>query len=258
MDLKTLRNVIKRTRPNWPLPTEYIGGGFYGRVYGTNNGHALKVSWSSSLSKEFSILKNLRKVNYVPKVRNGNYIKFNENNSRNVYIKVLRKPYTGRNAHALLMSRVGGPTAMTLRNYINRYGNNKRVMERKRNLLTNLHVRGFSHSNSHNDNVIVSVSPTGKITGMWLIDFGKAEKSYLGSPGNPNNFARSGLNWNNALEYVNKLAKRREEINKNLKLLSNSKARLGHSKSAPARSNTSPGMRRKINSPRGQKRKRNV
>ena len=236
----------------------------------------MKVS-AGNLTREFGIIKNLQSAHYVPRVRNGNLITFNNTNTKNIKSKVLnRRNYNLRPSQAFIMSKVGGLHAMTLHNYVMKYvkvNNNiirkhvemitkhphlteaagrfvKRhlnvlqarhtaAMNKKKELLSNLHVRGFSHGDVHGGNIIVTTTPSGKITGMWLIDFGFATRTPLGKAGNVFNFAPKAppigtvhkLNANNAL--VQKLAKRRMEIAENLKLLTNSKNKIGRSKTSP-------------------------
>lgn len=282
-----LANIIKKYKPNWPKPTRLLGKGAFGKVYNTNNGRVMKIS-AGNLTREFGILKNLQSAHYVPRVRNGNLITFNNTNTKNIKSKVLnRRNYNLRPAQAFIMSKVGGPHAMTLHNYVMKYvtvnnsiirkytemttkhphlaeaagrfvkrhfnelqAKHTAAMNKKKDLLSNLHVRGFSHGDVHGGNIIVTTTPSGKITGMWLIDFGFATRTPLGKAGNVFNFAPKAAapngtvykrNANNAL--VQKLAKRRMEIAENLKLLTNSKNKIGRSKTSPNRKQVS-GMSR--------------
>ena len=222
--MNNLSNVIRKYRPNWPLPTRLIGQGGYGKVYNTNNGRVMKVTFNNA-SNEFNILKQLKTAPYVPHVKNGNFIRISENNASGLF---------GGYYHpsAFIMNKVGGANAMTLRNYKKKYEKkiNKNALNRRLlNHLSNLQVRGVLHRNLHGGNIIVTSTPSGKITGMWVIDFGSAKRI-------PRNGYNSGnlyhmLNRNNAEETAKKLAKRRIEIRKNIRLLTNSKKRLGRSKS---------------------------
>jgi hypothetical protein len=159
-------------------------------------------------------------------------------------------------AQAFIMSKVGGPHAMTLSNYLKKYVNVNRenlnvnqlqaiqnaAIRQRNELLSNLHVRGFNHGNAHSGNIIVTTTPSGKITGMWLIDFGLSSRTPLGNVGNSFNFAprvkringaAPKLSINNLNELAKKLAKRRVEIANDMRLLTNNMRRVGRSKTTP-------------------------
>ena len=235
--MENLRRAIKKYRPNWPLPTKLIGKGGYGSVYNTTNGRVMKVTVNNA-SKEFNMLKHLKTAHYVPRVRNGNFVRLNGKN--NNVAGIFGGYY---DPSAFIMNKVGGSRAMTLRTYRQEYGksvNANALNRRLTNALSNLQVRGVLHRDLHGGNIIVSTTPAGKITGLWVIDFGlarhiakngySAENLYTAhhtlkrkTPWNGNNLAA-------------KLGQRRTEIRKNLKLLTNSTRRVGRSKSAsPAR-----------------------
>jgi hypothetical protein len=245
MNTHVLNTIIKKYRPNWPKVGRLIGSGSFGYVFNTNDGRVMKLA-IGNLSHEFNVLKNLKSAHYVPKVRNNNFITFNKNNnSNNIGLKFFRKaPY--KKLQAYLMSKVGGANAMTLEQYKYRYMNKyalnaNLIKQRKYELLQNLHVHGFNHSNVHNGNIIVTVTPNGKIKGMWLIDFGYASRLPLGTTGNWRNFANIIYERQpNAEALAKKMAQRRSAIAKNLKLLTNSTKRVGRSKSA------SPPRRRSV------------
>ena len=232
-----LRRAIKKYRPNWPIPTKLIGKGGFGSVYNTNNGRVMKVTVNNA-SKEFNMLKHLKTAHYVPHVRNGNFVRLNGKN--NNVAGIFGGYY---DPSAFIMNKVGGSRAMTLRTYRQEYRksiNANALNRRLTNALSNLQVRGVLHRNLHGGNIIVSATPSGKITGLWVIDFGQAR-----------NIAKNGYSADNfyTAHYVlkrttpytgnnlaKKLGKRRTEIANNLKLLTNSKKRLGRSKSASPRS----------------------
>ena len=232
--MNTLVKAIKKYRPNWPLPTKLIAQGSVGNVYNTNNGRVMKVTMNNA-SNEFKMLKKLKSSPYVPRVRNGNFVKMNVYNPH-------ERP---QSATAFIMNKVGGSRAMTLSNYKNEYArkiNQNSLNRRLTNALSNLQVRGVLHGNLHGGNIIVSTTPAGKITGLWVIDFGLAR-----------NIAKNGYsaaNLSNAhyitesktpyagVNLAKKLGKRRQEIANNLRLLTNSKKRVGRSKSASPKSRT--------------------
>jgi RIO-like serine/threonine protein kinase len=194
----------------------------------------MKVTMNNA-SNEFKMLKKLKSAPYVPRVRNGNFVKMNVYNTR-------ERP---KSATAFIMNKVGGSRAMTLSNYKNEYArkiNQNSLNRRLTNALSNLQVRGVLHGNLHGGNIIVSTTPAGKITGLWVIDFGLAR-----------NIAKNGYsaaNLSNAhyitesktpyagVNLAKKLGKRRQEIANNLRLLTNSKKRVGRSKSASPKSRT--------------------
>ena len=73
---------------------------------------------------------------------------------------------------------------MTLNAYMRKVNspNKANITTRVRPILKTMHNRGVYHRNLHTDNIIVSVK-NDKITGMWVIDFGR---SRIVSPGQKN------------------------------------------------------------------------
>lgn len=219
-------NLIKRRRPNWPLPIRLIGEGAEGKVFNTNNGRVLKLTRSNA-TKEFNMLKRLRGAHYAPQVRNNNIVKnFNGKNSKNIHQRFFRNSYAGR-PQAFIMSKVGSSNGMTLVNYFKKFpnANKNNAYNRLTEQLMNLQLRGILHGNMHRGNVIVTVTPTGQITGMWLIDFGMA-RSLAPNGYSSRNIAivehlrgKYNKNLNSKLRAV---AKRRTE---NLKSLTSKKPR---------------------------------
>jgi RIO-like serine/threonine protein kinase len=181
----------------------------------------------NNASNEFNMLKRLKNAHYVPQVRNGNFVALNGN------LKVFGPTLRGAKS-AFIMNKVGG---MTFRNYKQMYGNKMNVNALNRRLtlaLSNLRGRGISHGNLSGGNIIVSITPDGKITGAWVIDFGRAKHIPINgyNSGNFYNLHRLlGRTTNfKPEELAAKLGKRRREIANNLKLLTNSKERVGRSK----------------------------
>ena len=239
--MNTLVKAIKKYRPNWPLPTKLIAQGSVGNVYNTNNGRVMKVTMNNA-SNEFKMLKKLKSAPYVPRVRNGNFVKINGPN----VVRVFNTRERPNSATAFIMNKVGGSRAMTLSNYKNEYArkiNQNALNRRLTNALSNLQVRGVLHGNLHGGNIIVSTTPAGKITGLWVIDFGLARniaknRYSAANLSNAHYIAESKTPYagNNLAK---KLGKRRQEIANNLRLLTNSKKRVGRSKSAsPPKSRT--------------------
>ena len=230
--MNKLTQAIKKYRPNWPLPTRLIGQGAYGNVYNTNNGRVMKVTRNNA-SNEFKMLKKLKSSSYVPRVRNGNFIRMKGNNVVGVFNTVHRPA----SASAFIMNKVGGSNAMTLGQYKRKYGNKLNangLNSRLTNALSNLQVRGVLHRNLHGGNIIVSTTPAGKITGLWVIDFGVA-RNIAKNRYSSENFSTAHYLFERKTPYTGnklaaKLGKRRQEIANNLKLLTNSKKRVGRSK----------------------------
>ena len=233
--MNTLVKAIKKYRPNWPLPTKLIAQGSVGNVYNTNNGRVMKVTMNNA-SNEFKMLKKLKSSPYVPRVRNGNFVKMNVYNPH-------ERP---RSATAFIMNKVGGSRAMTLSNYKNEYArkiNQNSLNRRLTNALSNLQVRGVLHGNLHGGNIIVSTTPAGKITGLWVIDFGLArtiaKNGYSAANLSNAHYITESKTPYTGANLAKKLGKRRQEIANNLRLLTNSKKRVGRSKSAsPPKSRT--------------------
>jgi hypothetical protein len=74
-----------------------------------------------------------------------------------------------------VMGRAGNSRAMTLYKYLTTHSYNKaNVQRRVEYLIEQMALRGISHGDLHANNIIVTVSPTGRISGMWAIDFGRA------------------------------------------------------------------------------------
>lgn len=229
--MNNIAKAIKKYRPNWPLPTKLIGQGGYGKVYNTSNGRVMKITVNNA-SNEFKMLKHLKSAHYVPHVRNGNFVRLNGNN--NNVAKIFGGYY---HPSVFIMNKVGGSRSMTLRNYRREYGNkiNANALNRRlTNALSNLQVRGVLHRNLHGGNIIVSTTPAGKITGLWVIDFGLARHIPKNGYSAENLYtAHHALKRNtpyNGNNLAAKLGKRRTEIRENLKLLTNSKKRVGRSK----------------------------
>lgn len=229
--MNNIAKAVKKYRPNWPRPTKLIGQGGYGKVYNTNNGRVMKITVNNA-SNEFKMLKHLKSAHYVPHVRNGNFVRLNGNNNN------VAKIFGGyHHPSVFIMNKVGGSRAMTLRNYKLEYGkkiNANALNRRLTNALSNLQVRGVLHRNLHGGNIIVSTTPDGKITGLWVIDFGRArhiaKNGYSADNLYTAHYILKRKTPYNGDNLANKLGKRRTEIRENLKLLTNSKKRVGRSK----------------------------
>lgn len=183
--------------PKGPRPVEYLGGGGYGKVYTTSDGRVMKFV-AGKAPQEYTALRNLQHTGMVPSFRNGNG-------------KVLQLPRFQKQAAnsmfgfgsfnssshmtAFIMGRVGGSNPMTLRKYARTYLTKlragepanaiekerlKNIVRRLRSTVNTLGLKGISHGNMHDDNIIVEVDSNGRIRRMWLIDFGHSSKIPIG------------------------------------------------------------------------------
>ena len=166
--------------PKGPRPVEYLGGGADGKVYTTSDGRVMKFILGSA-PQEYTALRNLQKTGLVPSFRDGNG-------------KVLRLPQVQQNAArkmfnntsvqmtALIMGRAGGSKSMTLRKYIKTHPavNKANIAQRLRSAVNALGLKGITHGNMHDENIIVEVDSNGRIRRMWLIDFGRSSKIPIG------------------------------------------------------------------------------
>lgn len=166
--------------PKGPKPVEYLGGGSDGKVYTTSDGRIMKFILGSA-PQEYTALRNLQKTGLVPSFRNGNgkvsrLFPDQQNAARKMFGN------TSVRMTALIMGRAGGPNSMTLRKYIKTHPavNKANIAQRLRSAVNTLGLKGISHGNMHDENIIVEVDSTGRIRRMWLIDFGRANKIPIG------------------------------------------------------------------------------
>jgi len=183
-NVRTAQAIARNLDPAWPKPIKYLGGGANGRVYHTNDGRLMKFVYSYA-PEEYEALQKLQGTFIVPRFKKGNglYMRLDKATAQDV--RRLMFPTAKRLSEDLtvfIMGRVGGAQGMTLRKYIQTHptANRANVQRRVEYLISEMHMRGVSHGNLHDENIIVSVSPTGRITGMWAIDFGRA---FYRSPG---------------------------------------------------------------------------
>lgn len=164
--------------PKWPKPTKFFGGGVNGRVYKTNNGRLMKFIYDYA-PQEYESLQKLQGTFIVPRFKkgNGHILNLNENLSKELRNDMF--PNAQNNSNSLtvfIMGRVGNSSSTTLRNYISKHpsANKKNIARRVAYLVKEMHLRGVSHGNLHDANIIVSADSAGRITGMWAIDFGRS------------------------------------------------------------------------------------
>ena len=183
--MNNIRNFVKTHKPNWPAPTKLIGAGANGRVYELENGRLLKII-SGAAHQEYKTLNRLQGLRIAPEFKKGNWWAGHLNNSD--YAK-MQKLFPGDGYRTdivtmFIMGKVGGnATPITLWKYLSnpKYkkqiaSNLPRIKARIRHLIETMHSKGVSHGNLHQNNILVTVSPSGYITGMWVIDFGRSKE----------------------------------------------------------------------------------
>lgn len=160
-----------------------IGRGINGSVYEMPNGTIVKYSLDTS-PIERNTLKRLQGTHIVPRLL-GHEIQ------QSVPLRKLRellgvavlptRNLKNPNLSVLRMSKVGD---MTLYEYLQKFpkADRKPIKDRIFHLIEDLHVRGVSHGDLHANNIRVSADAQGRITGMWVIDFGRARRIPLGKP----------------------------------------------------------------------------
>ena len=162
----------------WPTPIKHIANGANGKVYEADDGRIIKFIAGESPT-EIQALRNLQRTHIVPShggTKNSVTVKLTGDNAKRMFPNLKKKP---TNMTIIVMGKAGRNKSMTLENYILKYpaaANRANVQRRVEYLIEQMHLKGWAHGNLHSGNIIVSVSPTGKITGMWVIDFGRAYK----------------------------------------------------------------------------------
>lgn len=143
-----ISKLVNRGRRNgWRI----LGQGVNGTVF--NNGNKARKFMLYSNRSEYNLINNLVRhgVNYVPKVHtlnlHPNYTMFSMNKIKN-----------GTTLYKYLLTHPGE-------------ANKAKRMKTK--LAMNLHNRGISHGDLHDNNVMVELNPNGTIKKMWIIDFGR-------------------------------------------------------------------------------------
>lgn len=232
--VKYFANRARQTKKNVPVPNKYIGGGVQGRAFSTTNGRIIKFS-PYNLTREYDILKKLRGKGVAPNVNNLYKLNLIANNA-NMFNKVWPGE-KGNIVHMLVMKRVGN---MTLGNYYKEYKPNKTTNKYIQNyinwLVHQLQLAGIEHMNLHSGNIMVSVDSKGKITNMWIIDYGLSKHYPVGKVVPRWNFQR-----NNHREFLPK--------NKQLKLTKIiANMRKQRNKKSPARTRSARSNRKKSTS----------
>jgi hypothetical protein len=88
----------------------------------------------------------------------------------------------GKGMTIFIMGQVGKGQAMTLRNYLKKFPDSSRenVRNRVTSLIEAMHLKGVLHGNLHSQNILVTADALGRLTGMWVIDFGRSRGLPLG------------------------------------------------------------------------------
>jgi len=186
-NLEIAQKIAKLANPKWPKPVGYLGGGVNGRVYKTNNGRLMKFIYNYAPT-EYKALKNLQGSFIVPRFKNGNSGVFSLGSAKSNMIRKAMFPHVASNKLSsfitvFIMGKVGDNSSMTLGNYIKKHPGASKVNIQRRveYLIEQMHTRGWFHGNLHAGNIIVSVTPTGRISGMWVVDFGRARQFAVGA-----------------------------------------------------------------------------
>ena len=183
MDLNGIRGIIKQVRPSWPLPVKYIGGGANGRVFETNNGRFMKFVMNNA-PQEWKSLKKLQGNFRFPRFKSGNHITMTvaKESTRERFAKMFKVNSVGKAMTIFIMGKVGGGHAMTLDDYLKKYpdANRTKIQNRVTSLIDYMHLQGISHGNLHSKNILVTADSMGRLTGMWVIDFGRSRNVPLG------------------------------------------------------------------------------
>jgi serine/threonine-protein kinase RIO1 len=152
----------EKNRPNWPMPIKYIGGGADGRVYLTETGKLMKVTFDAD-PQEFRGLAKLQNTGLVPTFNKRNWV-------------IMGKTKKGTKITAFLMGQVGKPgdAVMTLHEYLKQRPRPSFDWKSKvARMIRKMHAYGVSHGDLHEKNILVVVSPNGDVK-MYIIDFGRA------------------------------------------------------------------------------------
>ena len=175
-NLRVARSIANHI--GWPLPVKFLGGGVNGRVYETNNGRLMKFIYDYA-PQEYEALQKLQGTFIVPRFKNGEGLVVNITpNQANDIRKAMfpRSKNLSNEMTVFIMGRVGNASSTTLSNYVSKHpwANKKNIARRVAYLIKEMHMRGVSHGNLHDQNIIVSTDSAGRITGMWAIDFGRS------------------------------------------------------------------------------------
>ena len=183
-NLRVAKLIAHNINASWPKPIKFLGGGVNGRVYETNNGRLMKFIYDYA-PQEYEALQKLQGTFIVPRFKNGEGLVVNITpNQANDIRKAMfpRSKNLSNEMTVFIMGRVGNASSTTLSNYVSKHpwANKKNIARRVAYLIKEMHMRGVSHGNLHDENIIVSTDSAGRITGMWAIDFGRSRSIPLG------------------------------------------------------------------------------
>lgn len=182
-NINAVRNFVQRERPNWPKITKFIAGGANGRVYELENGRMLKIIYDAA-HQEYNMLNRLKGLRIAPTFKEGDsaMVRLSQKDKGIMHMIFPGATSPRHVATMFIMGKVGGnQEPMTLWKYLTNpkhkriiQSNKARIQARILHLIEQMHLKGVSHGNLHQGNILVTVSPSGYITGMWVIDFGRS------------------------------------------------------------------------------------
>lgn len=182
-NLAMAKKLAPHLNPTWPTPVKFLGGGVNGRVYETNDGRLMKFIYNHA-PQEYMALQKLQGTYVVPRFKKGDGVvmALDVAASKSVRRNMFPSMNHSRYLTAFVMGRAGGSHGMTLYKYLETYPsyNMANVQRRVKYLIEQMALRGVSHGNLHSNNIIVTVTPSGRISGMWAIDFGRSHGLQVG------------------------------------------------------------------------------
>jgi hypothetical protein len=177
------KKLVPHLNPKWPMPVKFLGGGVNGRVYETNDGRLMKFIYNHA-PQEYMTLQKLQGTYVVPRFKKGDGVVKGLDAGASKSVRRNMFPSTNQSNYltAFVMGRAGGSHGMTLTKYLEAYPsyNMTNVQHRVKYLIEQMALRGVSHGNLHSNNIIVTATPSGRISGMWAIDFGRSHRLKVG------------------------------------------------------------------------------
>lgn len=182
--LKNTKFVPKFNQKNWaivPIRTKRSWNNKGTYVKSIKN--LFKLNNSNTLSKIQKYTNRLKKGYNTPKKRTEIVS----------YINYL-KASMHKKATVFLMNKINSGNVMTLHSFFSKMKSNNSLKNRFRRsifeMIKQIKLRGVSHGNLHAGNILVSVTPQGKIK-IWMIDFGRSSIIPIGMT-ERNVFAKKG------------------------------------------------------------------